>query len=101
MNTEPNEALLNHFERHDLRYAIANMGGRERMAEKLGGARLIPGQWHVAIRQSKEVQCLLRKDNPSGAGLNMQSCAAHRTACEKDFGPRRSAEGQDRKEKSS
>eukprot|EP01083_Nonionella_stella_P272317 923357_1 len=70
MNTEPNEALLNHFERHDLRYAIANMGGRERMAEKLGGARLIPGQWHVAIRQSKEVQCLLRKDNPSGAGLS-------------------------------
>mmetsp|Transcript_7088 Transcript_7088/g.10480 ORF Transcript_7088/g.10480 Transcript_7088/m.10480 type:complete len:428 (+) Transcript_7088:796-2079(+) len=46
------------------------MGGRERMAEKLGGARLIPGQWHVAIRQSKEVQCLLRKDNPSGAGLS-------------------------------
>jgi len=68
----PNEALLNHFERHDLRYAIANIGGRDVVAERLGGARLIPGKWCEACATSKEVQCLLKPDNPAGAGLNQK-----------------------------
>ena len=69
----PNEALLNHFERHDLRYAIANMGGRIVVAEKLGGAKLIPGKWFEACSTSKEVQCLLKPDNPAGAGLTRKN----------------------------
>jgi len=66
----PNEALLNHFERHDLRYAISNNGGRVVIAEKLGGANLIPGKWSDAVKDSKEIQCLLQPDNPAGAGLS-------------------------------
>lgn len=66
----PNEALLNHFERHDLRYAIANMGGRGEVAIQLGGARLVPGKWSDAIRESDEVKQLLKKDNPAGKGLS-------------------------------
>ena len=65
----PNEALLNHYERHDLRYAIAKKGRKE-VSEKLGGARLIPGKWSDAIRQSEEVKCLLSPDNPAGFGLS-------------------------------
>jgi hypothetical protein len=68
--TLPNEALLNHFERHDLRYAIANMGGRSEVAIQLGGAKLVPGKWSVAIRESDEVKQLLKKDNPAGKGLS-------------------------------
>jgi hypothetical protein len=66
----PNEALLNHFERHDLRYAIAHMGGRGCVAERLGGATLIPGKWFEACQNSKEVQCLLKPGNPAGVGLS-------------------------------
>ena len=65
----PNEALLNHFERHDLRYAIANMGGREFVAKRLGGARLVPGKWFEACKTSEEVKCLLKPSNPAGVGL--------------------------------
>eukprot|EP00979_Chaetoceros_neogracilis_P002113 scaffold378_cov270-Chaetoceros_neogracile.AAC.2 len=68
--TIPSESLLNHFERHDLRYAIANMGGRDFVSEKLGGARLVPGKWFEACETSEEVKCLLKADNPAGVGLN-------------------------------
>lgn len=66
----PSEALLNHFERHDLRYAIANMGGRDSVSEKLGGARLISGKWFEACETSEEVKCLLKPGNPAGVGLS-------------------------------
>jgi hypothetical protein len=66
----PNEALLNHFERHDLRYAIANMGGRNIVATQLGNATLVPGKWSDAIQQSDEVKQLLKKDNIKGKGLS-------------------------------
>ena len=68
----PNETLLNFFERHDLRYAIAHNGGRNVTSIKLGGAKLIPGKWSQAIQQSEEVQCLMRPDNPAGKGLTKQ-----------------------------
>jgi hypothetical protein len=64
----PNEALLNHFERHDLRYAIAKKG-KKNISEELGGAILIPGKWSDAIRY-EEVKCLLSSDNPAGKGLS-------------------------------
>jgi hypothetical protein len=64
----PSEAILNHFERHDLRYAIANMGGRKFVASKLGDARLIPGKWFDAIK-CDEIQQLLLPSNPASAGL--------------------------------
>ncbi len=66
----PNEALLNHFERNDLRYAIANMGGRESVSMKLNGAKLIPGKWTQAVITCKEVQYLLHPSNPAGKGLS-------------------------------
>jgi hypothetical protein len=64
----PSEAILNHFERHDLRYAIANMGGRKEVARKLGDAKLIPGKWFDAIK-CDEIQQLLLPSNPASAGL--------------------------------
>lgn len=66
----PNEALLNHFERNDLRYAIANMGGRDAVSVRLDGAKLIPGKWTQAVTTCKEVQYLLHPSNPAGKGLS-------------------------------
>ncbi len=66
----PNEALLNHFERHDLRYALANMGGRDVVSVRLDGAKLIPGKWTQAVATCKEVQYLLHPSNPAGRGLS-------------------------------
>mmetsp|Transcript_5972 Transcript_5972/g.8692 ORF Transcript_5972/g.8692 Transcript_5972/m.8692 type:complete len:575 (-) Transcript_5972:67-1791(-) len=66
----PSEALLNHFERNDLRYAIANMGGRKSVSYRLKGAKLVPGKWRQAVKNSKEVQCLLDPNNPAGVGLS-------------------------------
>mmetsp|Transcript_16099 Transcript_16099/g.24157 ORF Transcript_16099/g.24157 Transcript_16099/m.24157 type:complete len:610 (-) Transcript_16099:2030-3859(-) len=66
----PNEALLNHFERHDLRYAIANKGGRDVVSIRLDGAKLIPGKWTQAVATCKEVQFLLHPKNPAGRGLS-------------------------------
>lgn len=65
----PNETLLNHYERHDLRYAIAKKG-RKALSQELGKAKIIPGKWSDAIHQSEEVQCLLSPDNPAGSGLS-------------------------------
>ena len=65
----PNEALLNHFDRHDLRYAIANFGGREYVAQRLGGAELISGKWNEACRHPY-IEALLSPDNTAGKGLS-------------------------------
>lgn len=65
----PSETLLKHFERHDLRYAISNMGGREAISKDLN-ATLIPGKWSEAIQFSDEVKQLLSKSNPFGKGLS-------------------------------
>lgn len=57
----PNEALLNHFERNDLRYVIVSYGGRKSLSERLDGARIMPGTWTIAVQQaSPELLCLLR-----------------------------------------
>lgn len=58
----PNEVLLMHYERHDLRAAIAKNGGRESVSELLGGAPIMPGQWKKAVASSKELQHLLQLD---------------------------------------
>lgn len=49
------------------------MGGREVVAERLGGAKPVPGKWSEACTTSKEVQCLLKSGNPAGAGLTRQN----------------------------
>ena len=67
----PSETLLNHFERNDLRYAIAHHGGREAVAERLG-AKLVPGKWSDAVKYCPEVKELLRGDNPNGKGLSVE-----------------------------
>mmetsp|Transcript_29872 Transcript_29872/g.45815 ORF Transcript_29872/g.45815 Transcript_29872/m.45815 type:complete len:427 (-) Transcript_29872:1240-2520(-) len=59
----PNETLLNHFERYDLKNAIVIQGGREEMSQTLGGARIMPGKWADAVKYSPELQKLL-KDTP-------------------------------------
>lgn len=64
----PSEALLNHFERYDIKYGIAYFGGRNVVAETLGGARLISGKWSEAC-ETNEVQCLL--NNPDESGLTI------------------------------
>jgi len=58
----PNEALLNHFERYDLKYAVVSYGGRTRLSKKLGGARIIPGRWTAAVESSPELQALLENE---------------------------------------
>ena len=68
--TIPSEALLNHFERNDLRYAIAYHGGREAVADWLG-AKLVPGKWTEAVQSCWEVKELLRTDNPHGKNLSV------------------------------
>ena len=57
----PNETLLSYWKRHDLRAAIATHGGRDLLAESLGGALVIPGKWQLAV-QTPIVQQLLAQD---------------------------------------
>jgi len=60
--TIPNEVLLYHYQRHDLRAAIARNGGRARVARLLGGAPIMPGRWRDAVRsRAPELQQLLRR----------------------------------------
>jgi hypothetical protein len=58
----PNEALLNYWERHDIRAAIVTNGGRQELAERLGGAEIIPGKW-VNATQTSFVQALVASDH--------------------------------------
>jgi len=72
----PNESLLNHFLRHDLRYGIASHGGREVVSYRLGGARVMPGKWKEAVL-TRELRLLLdqqqqqKKRNDGDDGLNV------------------------------
>jgi hypothetical protein len=45
----PNETLLLHCQRHDLRAAIAKQGGRNALQQSLPNAEIIPGRWNQAI----------------------------------------------------
>jgi len=76
----PNETLLNYFQRHDLRAAIATHGGREVLAYKLKrhkaksktkttstavaaistGIKIMPGRWNEAVTTSLELHTLLQ-----------------------------------------
>jgi len=56
----PSEYLLNYFNRNDLRWAIAQMGGRENASHLLGGAKIIPGRWKEAM-ELEEVKYLLHR----------------------------------------
>jgi hypothetical protein len=58
----PNNQLLNHYQRHDLRAAIYAYGGRECLAASLGGARIMPGRWTDAVQESPELRKLLQID---------------------------------------
>jgi hypothetical protein len=58
----PNECLLNYWNRHDLRGAIASHGGREFLSESLSRAPIIPGKWKDAV-QTCYVQELLQCDD--------------------------------------
>ncbi len=66
----PNEALLNYFNRHDLRYGIYTQGGREIVSKMLNGARIMPGKWMEAVETSPELKKLLNSDNPKSNGLS-------------------------------
>ena len=50
----PSEFLLNHFNRNDLRWGIAQFGGRENLSHALNGAMIIPGKW----REAKELDIM-------------------------------------------
>jgi len=62
----PSEGLLNHFGRYDLKNAIVPFG-REELAERLGGAEIIPGRWSKAVNESAIVKELLKVE---GLGLS-------------------------------
>jgi hypothetical protein len=55
----PNERLLMHFGRHDLRAAIVKNGGRTAVSQLLNGAPILPGRWKTAVRNSPELQQLI------------------------------------------
>ncbi|KAL7542993.1 hypothetical protein ACHAWF_007294 [Thalassiosira exigua] len=54
----PSERLLHRFGRHDLRWAIAQAGGREAVSHWLGGAAIVSGRWEEA-RETEAVKRLL------------------------------------------
>ena len=54
--TIPNQALLVHLGRNDLRSVIAKYGGREFLSEELGGADIMSGSWKVAVKETPELQ---------------------------------------------
>jgi hypothetical protein len=63
--TIPNEVLLMHYQRHDLRAAISKHGGREAVSELLGGAPIMPGRWSEAVTDSPELRQLLQIEGSS------------------------------------
>lgn len=73
----PSEALLNHFERHDIRWAIVFHGGREALSVRLGGLPIIPGQWKEAVK-TDEVKQLLDPNNIASIGLSVDYSPASR-----------------------
>jgi len=73
----PSELLLNYFERHDLRYAIAHNGGRQALASWLG-TTVIPGPWKLAVK-TYEVQTLLNPNNTAGRALSPTQSPYQRT----------------------
>ena len=60
--TIPNEVILRHYERHDLRAAIVTNGGRETVSRLIGGAPIMAGRWQEAIQQSPELRALIHLD---------------------------------------
>lgn len=66
----PNESLLHHYGRHDLRAALQSAGGREIVAEQLGGdVQIMPGRWSDAV-QERQVQALLKIDDSLSPDLS-------------------------------
>ena len=63
----PSEFLLNHFNRNDLRWAIAQMGGRHTVSHVLGGAKVIPGKWKEAKKMDMMQSLLHLIDDDRGA----------------------------------
>lgn len=61
----PSEQILNTFHRNDIRWAISQMGGRESVSHRLGGAIIIPGKWKDAI-EFIEVKQILPSAAPVG-----------------------------------
>lgn len=59
----PNETLLNYWKRHDLRSVIVQSGGRDYLAERLGGAFIIPGKWSEAKKNAWVKQLLATDPN--------------------------------------
>jgi hypothetical protein len=60
--TIPNEVLLMHYKRHDLRAAISKYGGREAVSKLLDDAPVKPGRWSVAVESSLALKRLLQMD---------------------------------------
>jgi hypothetical protein len=60
--TIPNEVLLMHYKRHDLRAAISKYGGREAVSKLLDDAPVMPGRWSLAVESSLALQRLLQLD---------------------------------------
>jgi hypothetical protein len=60
--TIPNQTLLVHLGRHDLRSVIMKYGGREFLAEELGGADIMPGSWKVAVKETPELKQVFQQN---------------------------------------
>jgi hypothetical protein len=59
--------LLNHFKRNDLRWGIAQFGGRDSLSHALNGAVIIPGKWKEA-KELEIIQSLLHLIDSDGGG---------------------------------
>jgi hypothetical protein len=80
----PNESLLNYWKRYDLRAAIVTHGGREVLAEALGGSAVIPGRWAVAVNTT-HVQQVLENDPGLSPDFSPLSPQQLKKGVERDF----------------
>ena len=71
----PSEFLLNKFSRNDLRWGIAQYGGRDNLSHALGGAVIIPGKWKEAkdLDIMKSILHLLHNDEDNATQRSKRS----------------------------
>lgn len=68
----PSEFLLNYFNRNDLRWGIAQFGGRENLSYALNGALIIPGKWKEA-KELDMMQSLLHVIGKDTGGSKLRA----------------------------
>jgi hypothetical protein len=86
-NMIPNESLMNYYGRHDMRAAFASLGGREAVAEQLGGARILPGRWKEAV-QDPQIEALIQIEPDLSSDVSPLSALDVSSMTEEEITPR-------------